>query len=530
MTIEEREKIRKRRFDETYSEVIKLLDTRGKVFIVRPPGWGKTYLMARLIDERFSGVSDRVLYLYPSRAIGNSFRRYIVPEDLSETGEASVDNYIIKRSDLVDFMSYNKLARLFGSQTDEIEVMYSWISNYTFVVFDEAHLLGGTLVKEAVTTMKKIMDSVGIEYLGATATPNRMDNYPVHSEIFDNIMVSYYDIIDAVEDGLQKKIHYTYANVLSKSEADADTEQRATEVDPKTLKEYSLAISKLTNGPKILKDTVDKVLGEQEYMKFIVFFPTIKNMTKGKDEIVGMFNTAFGDTFKIKVVTLTSTSIYKGDEESNLENLMGDEKWDEINELDAKVLGSLTKEKGVIHLILAVDMLNLGYHVPDLTGIVMLRRTTSNIIYLQQIGRCMNVMSDTTPIVFDFVKNLKIKALYNEKKFAGALGVSGTKRKRANLSAVFELDSKVAEQKAWMERLSSSLTKETILKIIKEYTHPELVEAGVTLDDLCRVRQIVDARPIIQSMIAMGIKPRRDIDAEEVKQAEEKIREEQKAG
>ena len=51
-------------------------------------------------------------------------------------------------------------------------------------------------------------------------------------------------------------------------------------------------------------------------------------------------------------------------------------------------------------------MLTFGYHVADLTGILMFRSTISNIIYTQQVGRCLSVVQDNTTIIFDFVENL----------------------------------------------------------------------------------------------------------------------------
>ena len=64
--------------------------------------------------------------------------------------------------------------------------------------------------------------------------------------------------------------------------------------------------------------------------------------------------------------------------------------------------------KGV-KLLFAVDMLNEGLHINGLDGVVMLRDTNSNIIFLQQLGRALSVSDDRTtqPWVFDFVNNIE---------------------------------------------------------------------------------------------------------------------------
>jgi len=50
-------------------------------------------------------------------------------------------------------------------------------------------------------------------------------------------------------------------------------------------------------------------------------------------------------------------------------------------------------------------MLNEGLHIPDVGVVVLLRPTTSPIIFYQQIGRCMQVNAEHNPIIFDFVNN-----------------------------------------------------------------------------------------------------------------------------
>ena len=67
--------------------------------------------------------------------------------------------------------------------------------------------------------------------------------------------------------------------------------------------------------------------------------------------------------------------------------------------------------KDTLHLLFAIDMLNEGLHIPDVGAVILLRPTESPIIFYQQIGRCMQVDTAHTPIIFDFVNNFKsIKA------------------------------------------------------------------------------------------------------------------------
>ena len=54
----------------------------------------------------------------------------------------------------------------------------------------------------------------------------------------------------------------------------------------------------------------------------------------------------------------------------------------------------------------------MGYHVSDLTGILMYRSTYSNIIYSQQLGRALSTGDAVPKVVFDIVDNIHRKSVY----------------------------------------------------------------------------------------------------------------------
>ena len=67
---------------------------------------------------------------------------------------------------------------------------------------------------------------------------------------------------------------------------------------------------------------------------------------------------------------------------------------------------AINEEDMTIDLIFSINMLNVGYHVNHITGLIFKRWTASNQIYLQQLGRCLSADSDNIPIVFDYVNAL----------------------------------------------------------------------------------------------------------------------------
>ena len=60
-----------------------------------------------------------------------------------------------------------------------------------------------------------------------------------------------------------------------------------------------------------------------------------------------------------------------------------------------------------LKLLYAIDMLNEGIHVDDISGVVLFRPTVSPIIYKQQIGRALAAGKTGVPVIFDIVNNIE---------------------------------------------------------------------------------------------------------------------------
>lgn len=195
----------------------------------------------------------------------------------------------------------------------------------------------------------------------------------------------------------------------------------------------------------VAKASLQKPKGLPKYMRFLVFTPgrdamnqyrkDIKNnqvsnaqIFKGLvDETAQFFESAF-NRYGYTIRTTIITSATK--EERENVNLIDPDKETEkeiINNLHRNIVSESTankivkKENMVIDLIFSINMLNVGYHVNSITGLVLRRWTSSNNIYWQQLGRCLSVDSDTIPIVLDFVNSLSSKSIVdpifaNEKK------------------------------------------------------------------------------------------------------------------
>jgi superfamily II DNA or RNA helicase len=134
----------------TMQHALTILDKTKRCCIIRPTGFGKTYILTELIS-RFK----KVLYLYPAEVIRNTVvDRYYesmydseIDDYIDENGNVidpeTIDTYkALKQIDNCDLMTYAKLIRL---TDDELKAM-----KYDLILFDECHRLGGFKTKIAV--------------------------------------------------------------------------------------------------------------------------------------------------------------------------------------------------------------------------------------------------------------------------------------------------------------------------------------------------------------------------------------------
>ena len=366
------------------------LQKKHKVMVIRPTGFGKTWLLTELIRNYKS-----VLYLYPSAVIKNTVvdRYYDLLEEDEENCDLdpeTIDTYkTLNTIPNCTLMTYAKLARLENEKINEMK--------FDLIVFDEAHRLGGARTKLAV---EKLMKKLGrkADYIGATATPTRMDNFDVTSHFFNDITCYIFTMYDAIRNNLLKKPYYCYCSYDFKKELTKEALRIGEDVNDaeiqKIIDAKVVEMAHIYNLPNVIKSTCDEYAVNTNYLKFIVFFSSFRHIDDQLDEVKSWFHEAYP---KHKINTLTITSRNK-EEATNV---------DKLETLKAK--------KKTIDIIACINMMNVGYHVNDLTGILMYRGTTSSTIFIQQLGRALSVGQNNSAIVFDVVDNLHRKAVFELK-------------------------------------------------------------------------------------------------------------------
>ena len=365
--------------EHTKNDVLLKLKEHKKCLIIRPTGYGKTFLLTDLINNY-----KKVLYLYPAAVIADTVKnRYIANNNISEDDADMIRT--AKTFSNVTMMTYQKLIR--------VNTAALTAADYDCVIMDEAHRIGGNKTASAIS---KLMTSLPDAcYIGATATPNRSDSLDIVSMFFSGIISFPYTLHDAIKDGLLKKPNYCYCTYdietnLKQAALTAGEDLKNPEVI-EVLNKRLIEISEICNIENIIQHMTNKFATDTSYMKFIVFFSSMKHIDEKLNDVEKWFKTAFPSH------SITSTCI------SSRNN---------VEKQNVEMLNQLTHKPNHIDLICCIDMLNMGYHVNDLTGIVMYRSTSSNIIYVQQLGRVLSAGSENPALVFDIVDNLHRKAVY----------------------------------------------------------------------------------------------------------------------
>lgn len=370
----------------TLADCRRLLDKFNKCMLIRPTGFGKTWLLTELIKDY-----NPVLYLYPSQVIKDTVvdRYFDLPDqDPDEPLDPETIETMRAMGNIpgCDLMTYAKLIKL---GPDDFANM-----QYKLVIFDEAHRMGGAKTKIACEKLFAYLPAE-TKFIGATATPTRMDNFDVSSHFFMDRLCYPYTLHDAIQSGLIHKPNYCYATYdfrrdLEDAAQDLGEDLRDPHVQ-ETITAKMIELNTLYNMPRIIREVCEKYAARIDYMKFIIFFASKGHMREKIQEVENWFREAFPD-HEVKSLRISSAS---AEESANTDRL-----------------SALVPKPGRIDLIACIDMLNMGYHVSDQTGILMYRGTKSNTIFTQQLGRALSAGAGNSAIIFDIVDNLHRKAVY----------------------------------------------------------------------------------------------------------------------
>lgn len=350
-----------------YQKVMKAFETSDRTCVCHPTGTGKSYIVAA-VCEHFK----KVLILAP-----NTFVLH------------QVHDVLRWRKRGVEYMTYITLMLTENPHTD-----------YDLICLDEFHRAGAQEWGAAVDRLLKLNKKAKV--LGTSATPIRYldGERNMADELFNGNIASEMSIAEAWSRGILPIPRYV-SGLFRWDKAVGDIKKRINHSQILTEEEKRQRIFRLNNAqlhwelsygmPTILRKHL-----ERDARRVIVFCGSIEGLDRMCREVV--------DWFREAGFTIAGTCIMHSD-------LTDREQREEMKLFESD------KEDGVM-LMFSVNMLNEGIHIPHVNAVLMLRTTSSRIIYMQQMGRCLTAANTGKPLVLDMVDNITtttaIKDLQNE--------------------------------------------------------------------------------------------------------------------
>jgi len=247
------------------------------------------------------------------------------------------------------------------------------IENYDCLVWDEAHHCGApkwsVKVNEAKELVKK---TAGKVMIGATATRFRyLDNYmDVADGFFDGNIASVLPVTRAILKNLlpAPTIIITAQACLEQIDRLQKKLKKLTQTPIiKVYQDYVASLKQQLNNEFYVGNILKKY-GVQKGEKYLVFCSNIKDIKLKMKEASYWFK----DIGPVKLFQAHSN---------------------QTRDINIEQISSFSQKREEISLMFAVDIFNEGFHINEVNGIFIFRKTKSPNIYWQQLGRALSFLA-----------------------------------------------------------------------------------------------------------------------------------------
>lgn len=424
----------KKHNQEAYKKVIESLKTSNKVAVIHPTGTGKMYIALKMLEDN---KEKRAIYIAPSNPILHDVKKSIFAEGMNMTDFPNLER-----------KTYQKLMKLSDEEIEDLE--------FDIIILDEFHHCGAPEWGKGVERL--IQRNPNANVLGLSATPLRYFDglRDMSDELFNNNVASEMTLEEAIEQGILPEA--TYVSTLYGFDEELENMQaNINEIKDKDKREQAQAL--FDSLSKKLDDNTEN-LPElfAEYMKnktgkYIIFCKNIEDMQEKMEQAKNMFGavnsniTVRGVSSKIKENDKILTEFENDNDEDSLK------------------------------LLYAVDMLNEGYHIRDIDGVVMMRPTFSPTIFTQQLGRALTVGGENEPVVLDLVNNFDTCKIIEDfvermQQYKGREGTRIPKEKTQSRISVFDKTKEFRDIASKIAELSkrNKITLEQKIEIFERFS------------------------------------------------------------
>ncbi len=344
------------------------------VGIIHATGTGKTYNALQLA---YDNPDKQIIYVTPYNSIIEH-----VQELIKENPELDIERDFKH----VRFMTYAGLAKL---SPEELERL-----NVDMMILDEFHHIGAPVWGEAVNKVIDSHEDLLIFGMSAYSVRDRGTQYERDmaedngNELFSDKILSRYDLVDAILDGVLPVPIYKSAYI--------DLLDLVDDIEKKATKKYSRT-PRLTEYLKVLNDVKRRIIDSidtkqlllkniEKNGKYIYFCPAMS--VENQNDIHTIMND-MRDFLLSNGYSKNDFEFYftTGDEE-----VIGKRNRNAFYH-DIDLDGNDVSRK--LRIMFAINQYNEGVHAPNVNGVILGRGTKSDIVYFEQVGRGLSVRGDT---------------------------------------------------------------------------------------------------------------------------------------
>ncbi len=348
-----------------YESAAAMLSDTARAAIIHPTGTGKSFIGFKLCEDIAARDPGAVVcWLSPSEYI---FKTQL--ENIRDASGYSPEN--------VAFYTYAKLMLMTEEQLAAIHP--------AAIILDEFHRCGAEMWGRGVQNLLSAFPDAPV--LGLSATNIRyLDNQrDMADELFDGHIASEMTLGDAIVRGILNPPKYVLSVFSYQKDLEA-YERRVRRAKSRAVRdageEYLDALRRAMDKADGLDVIFDKHMTDRTG-KYIVFCSNKEHM----DEMLTHTREWFG----------------KVDPDPHIYTLYTEDPAADKSFAAFKA----DTDSDHLRLLYAIDALNEGVHVEDVSGVILLRPTVSPIIYKQQIGRALSASKKREPVIFDIVNNVE---------------------------------------------------------------------------------------------------------------------------
>ena len=364
---------------ETFQKTISLLENNQRVCFVQATGTGKSWIITALIEVLLQEECQILLLSSKSEIIKQFQTQYLEPLSRS----------FLEHNEMVLYQRLESHVHLdlYGSLCYHPDRYH----DLTCIFADEFHRAGSPQHWKSLNDL--ITRNPMARLIGATATDIRNDGNDMRDALFANCCSNRTDLIDAIVD--QKILPKPRYICCFYNESELLNEWLETyrslpvrRQSQSLIRKATKAISSASGLPQVLQHALVNDKGKDPEGKYIVFCKNISQLHQMMEE-------AKKEWFRWMK---KSPLIYY----QHFHEKPGGQDYDAFKK---------SRKKG-LHLLFSVNMFTEGVHIPDLSGILIMRPIYSNTLQQQIFGRPLTIRSgdgdSRAPLILDIADSLDV--------------------------------------------------------------------------------------------------------------------------